>query len=120
MEQLTLFQELFKKTPAQKTRRRKPSEEYDACVRGLEESFRRHVQVLAEGTCDPFYPDGVNANLVRNHIIYYKKRLEEICSQTLLPLPDAYYRLMPEEVDHWYMAPGSKAMRARREEHVSL
>ena len=31
------------------------------------------------GGCDPFWPDGVNMNLIRNHIISYKRQLEELC-----------------------------------------
>jgi hypothetical protein len=91
-------------------------EEYETCVKELERSFRRHAEILARGTEDPFYPDGVNANLVRNQILYYKRRLEDVCARTLLPLPEVYHRPTPDEVDDWYMAPGSRAMRCRRGE----
>lgn len=54
------------------------------------------------GCSDPFYEDGINLNLVRNHIIYYKGMLEK--ENNLFGLPDAYYRKIPPEVDIRYMA----------------
>ena len=44
----------------------------------------------------------MNLNLVRNHIIYYKNKLEESCSDNAYP--DIYYRDTPPEVDQNYMA----------------
>ncbi|AEG14512.1 hypothetical protein Desku_0913 [Desulfofundulus kuznetsovii DSM 6115] len=113
MQQLTIFDILPDDTGQSsggKRRKRRPlKEEYDECVAALKERFERHAEILAKGTTDPFYPDGVNANLVRNHILYYRKRLEEICSQSFLALPEIYFRPVPEPVDESYMAPGSRA-----------
>lgn len=55
------------------------------------------------GCQDPFWPDGTNMNLVRNHIIYDKERLKE-----LIPdgnLPEEYYLPTPPVVDNDYLAP---------------
>lgn len=55
------------------------------------------------GCQDPFWPDGTNMNLVRNHIIYDKERLKE-----LIPdgnLPEEYYLPTPPVVDNNYLAP---------------
>lgn len=55
------------------------------------------------GCQDPFWPDGTNMNLVRNHIIYAKERLKE-----LIPdgnLPEEYYLPTPPVVDNNYLAP---------------
>ncbi|MGB9804325.1 hypothetical protein [Desulfofundulus sp.] len=118
MRQLTVFDILPDNTgqpSGGKRRKRRPlKEEYDECVAALKERFDRHAEILARGTADPFYPDGVNANLVRNHILYYRKRLEEICSQTFLALPEIYFRPVPEPVSEDCMAPGSRAAKLRR------
>ena len=36
-----------------------------------------HWKICKYGCQDPFWPDGTNMNLVRNHIIYAKERLKE-------------------------------------------
>lgn len=38
-------------------------------VRELERDYARWEQVYMAGSKDPFWPDGVNANLCRNHIL---------------------------------------------------
>lgn len=51
------------------------------------------------GGSDPFWSDGCNLNLVRNHILYYKNQLKE-----MNPIPEAFYKETPPEVDQSYMA----------------
>ena len=40
----------------------------------LEERYERWDDLKINGGNDPFWEDGVNMYLVRNHIIYYKKK----------------------------------------------
>ncbi len=68
----------------------------------LENSFARWDFIHEHGCSDPFWADGVNMNLVRNHIMYYKQKLSE--EATLFLLPEAYYREVPPEVDNIFMA----------------
>ena len=64
----------------------------------------KHWQNLREYGCqDPFWADGVNMNLTRNHIIYYKMRLRELCPDG--NLPEEYYLPTPPVVDNNYLAP---------------
>ena len=35
------------------------------------------------GCSDPFWSDGVNMNLVRNHVIYYLKQISELTRQPM-------------------------------------
>ena len=56
------------------------------------------------GCSDPSWPDGVNMNLTRNHVIYGKRRLEELCAEAGVDLPEEYYLPIPPEVPKWYMA----------------
>lgn len=56
-------------------------------------------------------------NLERNHIIYHKRRLEELCAGQ--ELPEAYFIPTPETVDDNYMAPNGEHY-ARRMEKCML
>jgi hypothetical protein len=68
----------------------------------LVRSFASWEHIRTHGCSDPFYSDGCNMNLERNHIIYSKNRLEELCKE--IPLPSQYYIPTPEEVNEKYMA----------------
>lgn len=56
------------------------------------------------GCNDPFWPDGCNMNLLRNHIIYAKRRITELCEENGIAIPEAFYLPTPPEVDNNYMA----------------
>lgn len=43
----------------------------------LEREYQRWNDIAANGCQDPSWPDGVNMNLVRNHIIYWNHLLEQ-------------------------------------------
>lgn len=68
----------------------------------LQQSFDRWYDLYEHGGSDPLWEDGVNLNLVRNHILYYRRQLEE--HPTLFGFPDAYYKDVPPVVDNSYMA----------------
>lgn len=78
--------------------------EYEKYTKSLEKSFQRWEEIRTHGCSDPFWADGVNMNLVRNHIIYEKRELERICQSSLFRLPDIYHKETPEKVDPDYMA----------------
>lgn len=71
-------------------------------IEELAERFDRWDEIYQNGRHDPSWSDGVNLNLIRNHILYYKKTIEE--SMTDGALPDIYYRETPPEVDNSYIA----------------
>lgn len=66
-------------------------------------AFEIWEYIRNKGCRDPFYPDGENMNLERQHIMSYKEELENLCKDR--ELPDAYYIPTPEKVDTNYMAP---------------
>jgi hypothetical protein len=68
----------------------------------LEKAFARWEHIIQNGAGDPGWPDGVNLNLVRNHILYHRRKLEE--NPTLFGFPEVYYRELPPEVDPDFMA----------------
>jgi len=73
-------------------------------IKELEDSFNRWEHLKEYGGQDPFWEDGCNMNLVRNHIFNEKRRIKELCEKDELELPDIYYRETPPEVDQEYMA----------------
>lgn len=74
----------------------------------------KHWQYLREHGCqDLFWADGVNMNLTRNHIIYYKMRLRELCPDG--NLPEEYFLPTHPEVDDNYLAPKGKYFETRKE-----
>ena len=63
-----------------------------------------HWRALREYGCqDPFWPDGTNMNLTRQHVIYAKERLKELIPDG--SLPEEYYLPTPPVVDNDYLAP---------------
>ena len=56
------------------------------------------------GCNDPFWADGCNMNLTRNHILYAQKQIEEICTANGSSPSDEYYLATPPEVNDNYMA----------------
>lgn len=70
--------------------------------RNIAESLAHWNYLKEHGGQDPFWSDGTNMNLVRNHVIYYKKQ----CESELDPkdYPPEYQLEIPPEVDNAYMA----------------
>lgn len=66
----------------------------------LKNCFDRWEHLRVYGGSDPSFADGVNMNLVRNHIMYFKEKIEE----TLPPYPEVYHRETPPKVDMDYIA----------------
>ena len=64
-------------------------------VRELERDYARWEQVYMAGSKDPFWPDGVNANLCRTHILCGKKRIRELYPDA--EMPEIYYRPLPQK-----------------------
>ena len=89
-------------------KRKKQETEADILAQ-IDEDFARWDKIMAEGCQDPFWPDGVNLNLKRNHIIYgYKKLAEVMQGPVQLTLFDTGFdmsnlRPVPPVVPHNYM-----------------
>lgn len=70
----------------------------------LVKSFEHWEQLREYGGSDPFYADGTNMNLVRNHIMYYKQKIMEQYGSDYEKYPEIFYRETPPEVRDSYMA----------------
>lgn len=78
--------------------------EWEECRRDIVQECAQWEYLRVNGGQDPFYPDGINMNLTRNHVIYAKRRLREMAAEHGWELPDEYYLQTPPEVDDGYMA----------------
>ncbi len=70
----------------------------------LKDSFTRWHHLKENGGSDPFWEDGTNMNLVRNHIFHHKQEIKNICDKEGIPLPNVYSKDTPPKVDEKYMA----------------
>lgn len=90
----------------------------------LKKEYEHWESAYRNGLYDPFWPDGTNLNLTRNHIIYYKRQMEQLAGaerRNLFgdDLPVIYYKELPPEVDNNYMANPDK-IRQRAKEQIAL
>lgn len=99
-------------------RKLNPIEEY---APQIVHEISRWNYILENGCNDPFWPDGCNMNLIRNHIISYKLEIAEYCETTGEELPPEYYLPTPPEVDDNYMVvkKGKRADRIKQLEEFS-
>lgn len=82
-----------------------PLELIEKLAEQCEESYDRWEYLYKNGGQDPFWEDGVNLNLVRNHILHYQRQISDICEEEcILFVPDIINRDPPPEVDNKYMA----------------
>lgn len=65
-------------------------------------SIEQWNRLKENGCSDPFWSDGVNMNLVRNHVIFYKKSCEKELAEG--DYPPEYSLKTPPEVSNDYMA----------------
>ena len=78
--------------------------------RSIRDSFKRWNHLRKRGGIDPFWPDGTNMNLVRNHVFYDQERLREACKEEKIrPCPIEAKLKPPRHVSESFCAPRSKA-----------
>lgn len=70
----------------------------------LMSDYSRWKHIFEFGCSDPSWCDGVNINLVRNHIMYDKKRIEEVLKDNYIAYPDSYFYPDPVELPNDFMA----------------
>lgn len=84
----------------------------------IRESHEQWKRLWKNGGSDPFWPDGVNLNLVRNHIIYGRRLCEEELQEG--DYPEEYYLPLPEKVPPNYMVKGDEIRRKAFERMQSI
>lgn len=95
-------------------RKKTAREKFDDYRKGIVESVSHWKSIKENGCHDPAWADGCNMNLVRNHILYYKKKISELCSIEGFRIPEEYYLPTPPEVDNNYMVNLEQKDRVKR------
>lgn len=70
----------------------------------LMSDYSRWKHIFEFGCSDPSWCDGVNMNIVRNHILYDKKVVEEVLKDNYIAYPDVYFYPDPVELPNDFMA----------------
>ena len=70
----------------------------------LSSSYHHWKDMYENGCQDPCWEDGTNLNLVRNHIFYYKRQLEELLGNKTDCYPEEYYFPEPPELPSTFMS----------------
>lgn len=94
-----------------------PQEQIQEAVAELVERYNRWQDLYKNGCFDPNYCDGVNLNLVRNHIHFAKRKIEKLVEEHKeLSFPAEYEKIeIPQEVSNDYMANPEKIIREAKE-----
>lgn len=80
------------------SRKKSKSDLYIEYCTDLWQDYLRYYHLFTEGGSDPFWEDGLNLNLIRNHILCDKKNLEELLQDQYWLYPDEYFYPEPLEV----------------------
>lgn len=77
----------------------------ESLAKNMRREYENWLYIREHGCSDPFWPDGANMNLIRNHIIYDKQQIEDlIISEDLLFEPIPSVVPTPPEVNKNFMA----------------
>ena len=85
-------------------KKKTPEQELKELRKGIRKEIDHWEDINRNGCNDPFWTDGCNMNLTRNHIIYAKRKISEICENHGIPVPEEMYLPIPPEVSDYYMA----------------
>lgn len=86
----------------------------DACAKNILREIAVWKNIQENGCNDPFWTDGCNMNLTRNHVLSYKQQIRELCEENNISLPEEYYLPTPPEVENNYMATLKQKKRVKR------
>lgn len=72
----------------------------------IKKELERWNELKEKGGFDPFWPDGTNMNLVRNHVIYYLSKMREEGGTQISMFETTSYdeSCIPPKVNENYMA----------------
>ena len=81
-----------------------PQKEIDCCRETLRSTPERWIHHRDQGCSDPFWSDGCNMNLLRNHMIYAKTTIKNICREYGILEPAELSIPIPPYVDANFFA----------------
>ena len=76
----------------------------DELAKECKQSYERWTELHSNGCRDPCWTDGVNLNLVRNHIIHYKRQMAALYKEQGVEPPPILLRELPPRLDPKFMA----------------
>lgn len=85
-------------------RNKTPDQEIKELCKEIRMEINHWEHINQNGCNDPFWPDGCNMNLTRNHIIYAKRQIVQICDEYGMTYPEEMYLPTPPQVNDYYMA----------------
>ena len=88
-----------------KKKTRTPEDELRHLTDEYLEAWTNWNNIKVYGCRDPFWEDGCNMNLERNHCIYYQNQMKELCEKHSMPMPDLSKYPIPPVAAEDYMAP---------------
>ena len=98
-------------------KKKTPEQELKELCKDILREIERWEDINQNGCNDPFWSDGCNMNLTRNHIIYDKQRIAQICEEQDVQIPEEMYLPTPPEVSNYYMANMKQKRRIERIGH---
>lgn len=89
--------------------------ELESLKNNISKAIEHWKDIRDNGCSDPFWSDGANMNLVRNHIAYYRRELRALCTEAGWDLPrEAFVADLPEVSNNYFARPNSeRAFRIR-------
>ena len=81
-----------------------PEEKLTNMIDELRKDQDRWKYIDENGCGDPGWPDGVNMNLVRSHIIFGMRNVMVACDEMEVPYPKELQEPVPPKVNDDYMA----------------
>ena len=81
-----------------------PHKEIEECCSTLRTTPSKWIHHRDYGCNDPFWADGCNMNLLRNHMIYAKNRIQSVCQGYGILPPEELNIPIPPYVDENYFA----------------
>ena len=96
-----------------------PEEMISSWALQCSQSYELWQSIFENGCQDPFWEDGINLNLVRNHIIYFQRQMNDLCEEIGYLKPEICGREIPKAVDPHYMA-GTKEIEKQARKALAL
>ena len=91
----------------------KAKKEFNKYCVELVKDYERYDEILNFGCNDPFWSDGVNANLKCHHVTYNKSNLLRLHAVYGFKLPEEFFRDNPKEVSSDFMCRRKKVINIR-------
>lgn len=72
-------------------------------IKKIRANYKYWHEIAEHGCSDPFWEDGCNLNLIRNHIIGLRSQISTQAREKMQPVPGEVYWALPPEVPNTYM-----------------